>query len=115
MSKIFSPQPPHPTRLPRFCWNKANAENPFHRKNQPTRFGKDTGVGKPVCSPLPFPKSRPLLTPNLVMPSIVGRANAMMPSLCESCRNLREVRTARSRFLLCELSVTSADYPKYPP
>ena len=39
----------------------------------------------------------------------------MMPSLCESCRNLREVRTARSRFLLCELSVTNADYPKYPP
>ena len=38
-----------------------------------------------------------------------------MPSLCESCRNLREVRTARSRFLLCELSVTNADYPKYPP
>jgi hypothetical protein len=39
----------------------------------------------------------------------------MIQSLCESCRNLREVRTARSRFLLCELSVTNADYPKYPP
>jgi hypothetical protein len=39
----------------------------------------------------------------------------MMPSLCESCRKLREVRTARSRFLLCELSVSNADYPKYPP
>ena len=39
----------------------------------------------------------------------------MTPSLCESCRNMREVRTARSRFLLCELSVTNADYPKYPP
>jgi hypothetical protein len=38
-----------------------------------------------------------------------------MPSLCETCQNMREVRTARSRFLLCELSVTSADYPKYPP
>ena len=38
-----------------------------------------------------------------------------MPSLCESCRNLREVRTTRSRFVLCELSVTNADYPKYPP
>ena len=38
-----------------------------------------------------------------------------MPSLCESCENQREVRTARSRFLLCELSVTNADYPKYPP
>jgi putative acetyltransferase len=27
---------------------------------------------------------------------------------------MREVRTARSRFLLCELSVTDAAYPKYP-
>jgi len=39
----------------------------------------------------------------------------MMQSLCETCRNVREVRTARSRFLLCELSVTNAAYPKYPP
>ena len=39
----------------------------------------------------------------------------MTPSLCESCQNLREVRTARSRFLLCELSVRNDDYPKYPP
>lgn len=39
----------------------------------------------------------------------------MTPSLCESCRNMREVRTARSRFLLCELSVTNDAYPKYPP
>ena len=39
----------------------------------------------------------------------------MMTSLCESCRNMREIRTARSRFLLCELSVSNADYPKYPP
>jgi hypothetical protein len=39
----------------------------------------------------------------------------MTPSLCESCENVREVRTARSRFLLCELSVTDAAYPKYPP
>ena len=38
-----------------------------------------------------------------------------MPSLCEKCRSVREVCTARSRFLLCELSITSADYPKYPP
>ena len=38
-----------------------------------------------------------------------------MPSLCETCGNIREVRTARSRFLLCELSVTNAAYPKYPP
>jgi putative acetyltransferase len=39
----------------------------------------------------------------------------MTPSLCESCQNMREVRTARSRFLLCELSVTDGRYPKYPP
>jgi hypothetical protein len=36
-------------------------------------------------------------------------------SLCETCRSGREVRTARSRFLLCELSLTNAAYPKYPP
>jgi hypothetical protein len=39
----------------------------------------------------------------------------MTTSLCETCRNMREVRTARSRFLLCELSVTDAAFPKYPP
>jgi hypothetical protein len=38
-----------------------------------------------------------------------------MTSLCETCKNMREVRTARSRFLLCELSVTNPAYPKYPP
>lgn len=44
-----------------------------------------------------------------------GRARSMIPSLCDTCRNVREVRTARSRFLLCELSVADAAYPKYPP
>jgi hypothetical protein len=39
----------------------------------------------------------------------------MIPSLCETCRNVREVRTARSRFLLCELSLSDAAYSKYPP
>ena len=38
-----------------------------------------------------------------------------MWSLCETCRHVREVRTARSTFLLCELSFTDAAYPKYPP
>ena len=38
-----------------------------------------------------------------------------MRSLCETCGKVREVRTARSRFLLCELSLTTAAYPKYPP
>jgi hypothetical protein len=51
----------------------------------------------------------------------IGRAargscgRTMMQSLCETCQNTRIVRTARSRFLLCELSVTDAAYPKYPP
>lgn len=39
----------------------------------------------------------------------------MTTSLCEACQNMRVVRTARTRFLLCELSVMIADYPKYPP
>jgi hypothetical protein len=39
----------------------------------------------------------------------------MLTSLCETCRNMREVHTARSRFLLCELSSTNAAYSKYPP
>ncbi len=39
-----------------------------------------------------------------------------MPSLCESCRVVREVLTPKgSRFLLCQLSLTNPDYPKYPP
>jgi hypothetical protein len=47
-----------------------------------------------------------------------GRAatpEAKMSSLCESCENAREVRTARSRFLLCQVSFADALYPKYPP
>ena len=39
----------------------------------------------------------------------------MMPSLCETCENVRAVCTAKSRFLLCQLSATNAAYPKYPP
>lgn len=39
----------------------------------------------------------------------------MTTSLCESCANMREVRTARSRFLLCELSLMDAGFSKYPP
>jgi hypothetical protein len=39
----------------------------------------------------------------------------MMRILCETCESVREIRTARSRFLLCELSFTNAVYPKYPP
>jgi hypothetical protein len=40
----------------------------------------------------------------------------MIPSLCETCAFMREVVTPkRSRFLLCQLSQTTLDYPKYPP
>ena len=38
-----------------------------------------------------------------------------MRSLCETCENVRAVCTARSKFLLCQLSATNAAYPKYPP
>jgi hypothetical protein len=43
------------------------------------------------------------------------RDGLVTSSLCETCQNMREVRTARSRFLLCELSATRDGYPKYPP
>ena len=36
-------------------------------------------------------------------------------SLCETCVNGRDVHTARSRFLLCQLSDRNHNYPKYPP
>jgi hypothetical protein len=39
----------------------------------------------------------------------------MTPSLCETCAWMREVVTPKgSRFLLCRLSQTDPDYPKYP-
>lgn len=38
-----------------------------------------------------------------------------MTSLCDTCDHVREVSTARSRFLLCQLSLTNPAYPKYPP
>lgn len=43
------------------------------------------------------------------------RVEPMRQSLCESCTHMREVSTARSRFLLCELALADAAYPKYPP
>ena len=40
----------------------------------------------------------------------------MTTSLCETCAWMREVVTPKgSRFLLCQLSQTNPDYPKYPP
>jgi len=40
----------------------------------------------------------------------------MVGSVCESCALMREVVTPKgSRFLLCQLSQTNSDYPKYPP
>jgi hypothetical protein len=38
-----------------------------------------------------------------------------MTSLCATCKNVREVRTTRSLFLLCELSLTDRAFVKYPP
>jgi hypothetical protein len=41
--------------------------------------------------------------------------NSMIQTLCESCASMREVITPKgSRFLLCQLSITKPDYPKYP-
>ena len=40
----------------------------------------------------------------------------MIGSLCETCALMREVVTPKgSRFLLCQLSQTNPEYPKYPP
>ena len=40
----------------------------------------------------------------------------MPPSLCVTCRHMKEVVSGRgSRFLLCQLSQTDRNYPKYPP
>ena len=44
-----------------------------------------------------------------------GRPMEMIESLCETCANMREVRTAKSRFVLCQLSAANNGYPKYPP
>jgi hypothetical protein len=45
-----------------------------------------------------------------------GERAAMTHSLCETCSSMREVVTPKgSRFLLCQLSRTNPDYPKYPP
>ena len=35
--------------------------------------------------------------------------------LCESCRNVRVVRTRTSTFYLCELSAVDPAFPRYPP
>jgi hypothetical protein len=34
--------------------------------------------------------------------------------LCASCKNAREVRSATSLFVMCELSKSDARFPKYP-
>src|ERR1700751_688921 len=47
---------------------------------------------------------------------VQGEAGAMSRSLCETCSLVREIVTPKaSRFLLCKLSQTDPDYPKYPP
>ena len=41
---------------------------------------------------------------------------AAVPSLCATCRQVREVISGRgSRFLLCLLAQTDDRFPKYPP
>jgi hypothetical protein len=42
------------------------------------------------------------------------RGGQMANSLCESCVHMQEVVTARSRFLLCDLSQSDPRYAKYP-
>lgn len=40
----------------------------------------------------------------------------MSTSLCEYCRHMREVISGKgSRFLLCRLSQSDPQFPKYPP
>ena len=39
----------------------------------------------------------------------------MTQTLCATCQFKRDVRTARSSFLLCQLSNTDETFPKYPP
>ena len=51
--------------------------------------------------------------PNPIYP---GTVVSMTASLCETCAFMREVDTPKgSRFLLCQLSASNPDYPKYPP
>ncbi|CAN5151673.1 hypothetical protein BH10PLA2_BH10PLA2_31120 [soil metagenome] len=38
----------------------------------------------------------------------------MRETLCATCQFKREIRTARSCFLLCQLSSSDARFPKYP-
>ena len=49
-----------------------------------------------------------------IIPAAPGSV-AMPQSLCETCEHMREVITPRSRFLLCQISLTNPAYPKYPP
>jgi hypothetical protein len=40
----------------------------------------------------------------------------MTPSVCETCAWMREITTPKgTRFLLCQLSQSNPNYPKYPP
>ena len=44
------------------------------------------------------------------------QASVMTRSLCETCTWMREIVTPKgSRFLLCQLSQSNPNYPKYPP
>ena len=46
---------------------------------------------------------------------MLAGAGTMTISLCETCKNMREIRMTRSQFLLCEQSSSDPAYLKYPP
>jgi hypothetical protein len=51
----------------------------------------------------------------VALEEIKKEAGAITRSLCETCTLMREVNTPKgSRFLLCQLSQTDPNYPKYP-
>lgn len=76
-----------------------------------THLTPERDLGRPVAHRrVPWSPRRPLRRPRAL-----ARPRAAMRSLCETCENVRGVRTARSLFLLCELSLIDARFPKYPP
>src|SRR5947209_4933883 len=65
----------------------------------------------PTSSP-----GRPPLQSKVPLEEMHKEAGAITRSLCETCALMREINTPKgSRFLLCQLSQTHPNYPKYPP
>src|SRR5213078_105148 len=88
------------------------------RGNLPTRIAMDAGrvheeVTRDVFSHSLFGVRHH--EPPLRFLPFYGEGVNMTQSLCETCKSMREVTTPKgSRFLLCQLSLTDPDYPKYP-